>query len=558
MHLATASPSVSPIPSMMVDGSRSSLMNGTVETLPSPVLCYNSEQKNTTNMSFQYPISPISNEDPVSPTSTTSRHSRRSLVMMANNLRPTRQKLGKYFTKSRQSAPESQFNDWNANDISSALKRASMQMGSLGNPEVPISPVIQDSRYKPCLVPADDKPRYELKDEQKFELHYEPEPFIFDSFLAPPRLAPPPPPQYTPPPPPPPTYTSPLVSQQQGRFPLTISPPMSQQQNPCPPPLTIFPPVSQQQKPCPPPLTISPPMPQPQRCPPPPPEPEFPQETGFSFLETSQPRIKRAPSATRPRPVSGVRRRAKTPVHKIGELEMAAAKKRQDAVINRQSSVRTIARQYRALIEEPDIPDVPAIPSIHRKPLPDTAAPHLHEFDSNYGPLPRQSFIEPRGAGLLESPRPRYELAPSPVSEAETLVPSFHDDSVYLKPLDFSSPPTPPSEQDDYYEDDDYIKSPDTDTLRYQVGFELLTRELSTAFVDHSSRAGRDASGLQICVMIEAYERLRDQISAMETNDAELQNARAMFDSWLGALRAIHKSIADEAAESESEYGDDE
>lgn len=68
------------------------------------------------------------------------------------------------------------------------------------------------------------------------------------------------------------------------------------------------------------------------------------------------------------RPVSGVRRRAKTPVHKIGQLELAAAKKRQEAAINRQSSVRSIARQYRTLIEEMDVP------TVHRKPLPATAA----------------------------------------------------------------------------------------------------------------------------------------------------------------------------------------
>lgn len=237
---------------------------------------------------------------------------------------------------------------------------------------------------------------------------------------------------------------------------------------------------------------------------------------------------------------------------------MAAAKKRQEAIINRQSSVRTIARQYRALIEETDIPDVPPIPVVHRKPLPATASPHLHEFDNNYGFIPRQSISEPRGAGLLEEPRPRYELAPSPspVSDTDTLV-SLPDESMYVKPLEFSSPPTPPSEEDDW-EDDDYIKSPDTEALRFQIGFEMLTRELSTAFADHSSRAGRDASGLQIWVMIEAYERLRDQISAMETRDPELQNARAMFDSWLGALRSIQRSIADEGAESESEYGDEE
>ncbi|EFY90629.1 hypothetical protein MAC_03407 [Metarhizium acridum CQMa 102] len=414
---------------------------------------------------------------------------------MANSLKPTRQKLHKYFRKSRHSVPESEFTDWNAKDSSSVTKMASMQMGTLANPEVPISPVVvQDSRYKPSLVPpiVDIKPRCEPKHEQKFELHYEPEPFVFDSFLAPPQQAPPPPPSIR----------------------------------------------------------------QPDRLPPSPPLPEFPQPPELpSFLEPPQPRLRRAPSVRRPRPASGIRR-AKTPVHRIGQLEMAAAKKRQEAIINRQSSVRTVARQYRALIDETKVPDVPSISAIHRKPLPSSGAPQLQRFENSDGPIPRLSIIEPRSGGFLEEPRPRSEIAPWPESDADTLV-SSPNISPYVKPLEFSSPSTPPAEGD-HYEDDDYIKSPDTETLQFQIGFEMLTRELSTAFADHSSRAGRDASGLQIWVMIEAYEKLRDQVSSMETQDPELQSARAMFDSWLAALRAIQKTIANEGAEGDSEYGDDD
>jgi hypothetical protein len=141
------------------------------------------------------------------------------------------------------------------------------------------------------------------------------------------------------------------------------------------------------------------------------------------------------------------------------------------------------------------------------------------------------------------------------VSDSDTLV-SPLDESLYVRPLNLSVPPTPPSEDDDYFEDD-YVTSPDTEVLRSQIGLEMLTLELSSAFSDRSSRAGRDASGIQIWVMIEAYERLRDQISAMESTDPELQNAREVFDSWLAALRVIQKGIADEGAESDSEYGDE-
>lgn len=179
-----------------------------------------------------------------------------------------------------------------------------------------------------------------------------------------------------------------------------------------------------------------------------------------------EPRVRRGPSLIKPRPVSGVRRRAKTPIHKIGQLEMAAAKKRQEAPINRQSSVRSIARQYRTLIEEIDVP------TVHGKPLPATAAA-------------------------------------------------------------------------------------DPDAVRFQIGLDLLTRELSTALADRSANSSRDASGLQIRVMIEAYERLRDRVSAMEAQDPQLKSTGAMFESWLDALRAIQRSFANDGAESESEYGDE-
>lgn len=90
--------------------------------------------------------------------------------------------------------------------------------------------------------------------------------------------------------------------------------------------------------------------------------------------------------------------------------------------------------------------------------------------------------------------------------------------------------------------------------MRFQVGLELLTRELSSAFANQSSRDSGNASGLQVWVMIEAYERLRDQLAASGTENKE---AKAAIDSWLEALYAIHKNMAGETAGSESEYEDE-
>ncbi|GAB0136106.1 hypothetical protein EsDP_00004422 [Epichloe bromicola] len=338
---------------------------------------------------------------------------------MADNLKPTRRKLQKYFSKPIHSAPEPDCKEWNANDLSSAIKMAGMQMGSLGNPKVPISPVVRDSSYKPALARVGTEQRLQHKPDPTSEV----ESIHIESCLAPPKTAPPPPPQHSPPPPPPATTSFGAA------------------------------------------------VPSPQRLPPPPPPPHVVQlplilDATSGETDPMDPRVRRGPSLINQRPVSGFRRRFKTPVHKIGQLEMAAAKKRQEAATNRQSSVRSIARQYRTLIEEIDVP------TVHRKPLPATAAA-------------------------------------------------------------------------------------DPDAVRLQIGFELLTRELSTALADRSANASRDASGLQIRVMIEAYERLRDRISAMEVQDPQLKSTGAIFESWLDALRTVQRSFAIEGAESESEYGDE-
>lgn len=271
-------------------------------------------------MSVQIPISPISRADSLSPTSTTDRDSRRSLILMANNLKPTRRKLQKYFSRPMRPAPEPDCKEWNANDVSSAIKMASMQMGSLGNPKLPISPVVGDSRYKPALARVGTEQRLQHKPDPTPEV----ESIRFESRLAPPKTAPPPP-QHSPPP-------QPLAATSVGAA-----------------------------------------LPSPQRLPPPPPPPQvvpLPLILDATSRETDpmESRVRRGSSLMKSRPVSGVRRRAKTPVHKIGQLELAAAKKRQEAAINRQSSVRSIARQYRTLIEEMDVP------TVHRKPLPATAA----------------------------------------------------------------------------------------------------------------------------------------------------------------------------------------
>ncbi|KAG5969832.1 hypothetical protein E4U58_001047 [Claviceps cyperi] len=532
-------------------------------------------------MSVQVPVSPGSiAESSMSPKSMSDKTSRRSLVMMASNLKPSRQRLQKYFAKSRHSAPEPVLRQWSARNMGSGIKMASLQMASLGNPEVPISPAVKDSRHTTTLVRVDT--------EQQRKHKPDPTPEIDSSNLGSVVLSPS-------------VDEGPPLSAPEDAAPSTSSPSLAsaaasaEASVPSPPQLSPSPPPSASETEHPvqspsAPLTpsVEASVPAPSRPSPPPPSPS-PQTAARPLIpdvmsmetDPTKPRMRRGPSLIKPRPRSSVRRRAKTPVHNIGHLEMAAAKKKQEAaiaVIDRQCSVRTMARQYRTLVddtlltEDTNIPPVPDVPPAHREPLPATAAPEpapeVQEFDENYGPIPRHSGADlRRGAGLFEAPRPRYELAPSPIaSDADTLV-SFHDEAAYLTPLLFPSPPTSPrtekarpnNSNDGRMTDEnaDIAKSSGPGGARFEIAFDLLTRELSAAFADSSARSTSDTSGLQVWVMIAAYERLRDQISAMESPDPKLQGAKAMFDTWLDALRAVQKTVAGEGAESGSEYGDE-
>lgn len=224
-------------------------------------------------------------------------------------------------------APEPDCKEWNANDVSSAIKMASMHMGSLGNPKLPISPVVRDSRYKPALARVGAEQRRQHKPDPTPEVEF----IHIESRLAPPKTA-------SPPPPPPQVVPLPLILDATSR------------------------------------------ETDPMEC-----------------------RVRRGSSLMKSRPVSGVRRRAKTPVHKIEQLELAAAKKRQEAAIKQaiQSSVRSIARQYRTLIEEMDVP------TVHRKPLSTIAAadPDAVRFQIGLELLTRELYVLPTPVGTLRGCR---------------------------------------------------------------------------------------------------------------------------------------------------------
>ncbi|TQV93274.1 hypothetical protein V2A60_010292 [Cordyceps javanica] len=294
-------------------------------------------------------------------------------------------------------------------------------------------------------------------------------------------------------------------------------------------------------------------VPPPSRAPPPPPIPELSTVNYHSGDVAIAAELVSAPQPDLPvTPVfpSTVRRRAKTPVHHIGQLE-AAQRRRQKSLrpnsnmdgINRMSSVSTIAREYRelAVYPETDIPDVPKIdPS--------------YLTGQDIAELPAAQGDDEQNEHLLGASPHNHRRTLSSVSEDGTLVGSEPDTSFGSCPsLTRSS--SPPAEMSD----DEEKPPPALASLRFQIGLELLTKELSTAFADHSGRQQKDgnasSAGLQIWVMIEAYERLREQLDARPAE--ENKQARDAIDSWIRALYAIHNNIASEGAADESEYESD-
>ncbi|PHH80548.1 hypothetical protein CDD80_1060 [Ophiocordyceps camponoti-rufipedis] len=203
-------------------------------------------------------------------------------------------------------------------------------------------------------------------------------------------------------------------------------------------------------------------------------------------------------------PTVAYRRRAKKPIRTIGQLEPGE--------VSRTSSVSTIARQYRELVEYPN-------------------------DETGHEPVSRNGR-RPSRRGRYGSRR-RSRLASSLVSD--NLVGG--EDERVLKLVSLATPPaTPPLAQ---------RKDEEESSPKLHTGFELLRRELASGLESRFSGVSQDASVLQVLVMIEAYERLRDQISAMEPENTEVKKA---IDSWLEALHAVQGKLAGEAAMSESEY----
>ncbi|KAJ3555850.1 hypothetical protein NPX13_g10270 [Xylaria arbuscula] len=86
---------------------------------------------------------------------------------------------------------------------------------------------------------------------------------------------------------------------------------------------------------------------------------------------------------------------------------------------------------------------------------------------------------------------------------------------------------------------------------------DLLTKELSSVLHRSPTQHDTDTSALQIWIMIEAYENLRNQILRRHEGDDQYAPLQMVFDTWLKALRSIHDDMTGrDGQRSESNYGD--
>jgi hypothetical protein len=250
------------------------------------------------------------------------------------------------------------------------------------------------------------------------------------------------------------------------------------------------------------------------------------------------------------------RRQAKTPVHSIGQLErlkdhtppMPQPRPHLDA---RRDSALILGQEYRDLLASRNSD------ATERQSL------HYSSSDDSMAGMP--GYISPSAIGSNNPSEPGS--SPTTSTSGRTLF-GYQPEAVFFKPYDFPredarSVALSGTESRAPFTQSQMSLGNGPDNLSLQLCLELLTRELSTALGSHSQRTGSSTSALQVLMMIEAYERLRNQIVAEAERQPfgrgveEARQMEAMFDMWLKSLYTVHDRLMGEARSrlSESDYG---
>ncbi|KXH43189.1 hypothetical protein CSAL01_12595 [Colletotrichum salicis] len=267
---------------------------------------------------------------------------------------------------------------------------------------------------------------------------------------------------------------------------------------------------------------------------------------------------------------SSMRRHAKTPIYAIGQLENASYG-RSAKTAEKVTSVDLIANQYRDLLETQDASSI--CTDAHSDPFPLRQSLHSQISSSSSSSSSSTTTTTRSRHSAGETPaelrRDIFSPAPAPLRRASAAYPrsprsddgtlvAFDEEAIYFKPMSFSpeppSTPQPPPRNRARLNRNSHSQGASSQNLSLQIAMDLLTRELSTSMLDNSHKTGTDVSSLQVWVMIEAYERLRDQVLEARRQTDESQNLETVFDTWLKALYTLHDQMTSDAASRGSNY----
>lgn len=267
------------------------------------------------------------------------------------------------------------------------------------------------------------------------------------------------------------------------------------------------------------------------------------------------------------------RRSLKTPT---GVLRSSQKSKSQDhgrGMMKKRASVELIAEQYRAILDykdrleegfaydedEAEDEDVP--PPVPRKDDEmDTDLPLLEPTIYSASAPPRvlrkaspTHTTRSNPEVTVEAPRPADPPTLSPQSDG-TLV-GFEEDVIYFKPVSFGpSPPASPSPETlspPPHKSSQERPRSKKENRQLDIGMDLLNSELSSTLArGPRHNKGEDRlSDLQLSIMIDAYENLRERTKNMDNlGSADRENVSRMFDSWVGTLHSIRGSLASSTA----------
>lgn len=203
----------------------------------------------------------------------------------------------------------------------------------------------------------------------------------------------------------------------------------------------------------------------------------------------------------------------------------------------------------------------------------DFSATRLDSIEAIRSAIARRSPVQQRQRMVVTPPLAPSSLEDigdeppegSPTSDG-TLV-GFEEDAIYFKPSFTPDGVLTPIPEDECY--DTPLESPQgemkvtrhddrhDDNISLQICVNLLVNELRSVMERRDSGyegASPDEDHvkttppLQIWLMIEAYDRLREQMSAKDTDlsPCEAKSLEAMFETWIKALHRVHEKVADE------------